>query len=164
MRMFIVGLVAVLFVSAGCESSNAAPKAGSAVKAPAAKGSATDPWGAQPPAKAGSTNGSATAPAQKPAVPEKPAATEKSEGSDAKSAKDDGAKKSNASGEGNWQCTASSSVRVCGFAGACNYQMVFGNGWGKDRFFAQKQAKSSCEASARAKGAVAVCVVQCSVR
>jgi hypothetical protein len=90
--------------------------------------------------------------------------TEKSEGRGAKSAKADGAKKNGASAEASWMCTGSASVRVCGFAGACNYQMVFGNGWGKDRFFAEKQAKSSCEASARAKGAVAVCVVQCSVR
>ncbi|MDX2092028.1 MAG: hypothetical protein SFX73_29460 [Kofleriaceae bacterium] len=79
-------------------------------------------------------------------------------------AKAEGAKQGSTSGEGNWQCTASSSVRVCGFAGACNYQLVFGNGWGKDHFFASKQAKSSCEASARAKGATAVCVVHCSVR
>lgn len=65
---------------------------------------------------------------------------------------------------GSWSCTASASVRVCGFAGACNYQMVFGNGFGSDRFVASQQAKSSCEASARAKGASAVCVVQCSAR
>jgi hypothetical protein len=55
-------------------------------------------------------------------------------------------------------------VRVCGFAGACNYQMVFGNGSAKDRFMASQQAKRSCEASARAKGATAFCVVQCSPR
>ena len=65
---------------------------------------------------------------------------------------------------GNWRCTASASVRVCGFAGACNYQMVFGNGFGKDRFLASQQAKNACQASARAKGAAAVCAVQCSVR
>ncbi|WP_437783480.1 hypothetical protein [Sorangium sp. So ce1097] len=63
-----------------------------------------------------------------------------------------------------WWCTASASVRVCGFAGACNYQMVFGNGGGNDRFMASQQAKRACEASARAKGATAVCVVQCSPR
>lgn len=63
-----------------------------------------------------------------------------------------------------WFCNASASVRVCGFAGACNYQMVFGNGFGKDRFLASQQAKNACEAQARAKGTSAVCVVQCSVR
>jgi hypothetical protein len=63
-----------------------------------------------------------------------------------------------------WWCTASASVRVCGFAGACNYQMVFGNGSGKDRFLASQQAKNACQASARAKGATAVCIVQCSAR
>jgi len=63
-----------------------------------------------------------------------------------------------------WFCTASASVRVCGFAGACNFQMVFGNGIANDRFIASQQAKSACEASARAKGASAVCVVQCSPR
>lgn len=65
---------------------------------------------------------------------------------------------------GNWSCTASASVRVCGFAGACNFQMVFGNGFGKDRFLAQQQAKNSCEAMARAKGSPTVCLVQCTVR
>ncbi|WP_437676730.1 hypothetical protein [Sorangium sp. So ce131] len=69
-----------------------------------------------------------------------------------------------ATGGASWWCTASASVRVCGFAGACNYQMVFGNGSGKDRFMASQQAKRSCEASARAKGASAICVVQCSPR
>ncbi len=69
-----------------------------------------------------------------------------------------------ATGGGSWWCTASASVRVCGFAGACNYQMVFGNGSGKDRFLASQQAKHACEASARAKGAVGVCIVQCSPR
>ncbi|WP_437644310.1 hypothetical protein [Sorangium sp. So ce362] len=69
-----------------------------------------------------------------------------------------------ATGGASWWCTASASVRVCGFAGACNYQMVFGNGGGKDRFLASQQAKRSCEASARAKGASAICVVQCSPR
>lgn len=71
---------------------------------------------------------------------------------------------STAPSSANWWCTASASVRVCGFAGACNYQMVFGNGGGKDRFLASQQAKNACQASARAKGATAVCVVQCSVR
>ncbi|WP_438035212.1 hypothetical protein [Sorangium sp. So ce204] len=69
-----------------------------------------------------------------------------------------------AAGGTSWWCTASASVRVCGFAGACNYQMVFGNGSAKDRFMASQQAKRSCEASARAKGATAFCVVQCSPR
>lgn len=69
-----------------------------------------------------------------------------------------------AAGGTSWWCTASASVRVCGFAGACNYQMVFGNGSAKDRFLASQQAKRSCEASARAKGATAFCVVQCSPR
>lgn len=69
-----------------------------------------------------------------------------------------------ATGGASWWCTASASVRVCGFAGACDYQMVFGNGGGKDRFLASQQAKRSCEASARAKGASAICVVQCSPR
>jgi hypothetical protein len=68
------------------------------------------------------------------------------------------------SGGASWFCTASASVRVCGFAGACNYQMVFGNGFGKDQFLAKQQAKNACEASARAKGASAVCVVSCSLR
>lgn len=76
----------------------------------------------------------------------------------------DSAKKSGASAGSSWRCTASASVRVCGFAGACNYQMVFGNGFSKDRFVASQQAKSSCEGIARAKGASAVCVVQCSAR
>lgn len=69
-----------------------------------------------------------------------------------------------ATGGVSWWCTASASVRVCGFAGACNYQMVFGNAGGKDRFLASQQAKRACEASARAKGATAVCAVQCSAR
>ncbi|WP_437716119.1 hypothetical protein WMF45_06710 [Sorangium sp. So ce448] len=69
-----------------------------------------------------------------------------------------------AAGGTSWWCTASASVRVCGFAGACNYQMVFGNGSANDRFMASQQAKRSCEASARAKGATAFCVVQCSPR
>ncbi|HTN86876.1 MAG TPA: hypothetical protein VL242_24430, partial [Sorangium sp.] len=69
-----------------------------------------------------------------------------------------------AAGGASWWCTASASVRVCGFAGACNYQMVFGNGGGKDRFLASQQAKRACESSARAKGASAICVVQCSPR
>lgn len=67
-------------------------------------------------------------------------------------------------GGASWWCNASASVRVCGFAGACNYQMVFGNGGGNDRFIASQQAKNACEAMARAKGASAVCVVQCSPR
>jgi hypothetical protein len=65
---------------------------------------------------------------------------------------------------GNWQCTASGSVRVCGFANACNYQMVFGNGFGNDRFLASTQAKNACESMARAKGGSTVCVVQCTLR
>ncbi|WP_437591395.1 hypothetical protein [Sorangium sp. So ce1000] len=69
-----------------------------------------------------------------------------------------------ATGAASWWCTASASVRVCGFAGACNYQMVFGNGQGKDRFLASQQAKHACETSARIKGATAVCIVQCSPR
>ncbi|AUX19810.1 hypothetical protein SOCEGT47_002630 [Sorangium cellulosum] len=75
-----------------------------------------------------------------------------------------GTSSGSATGGVSWWCTASASVRVCGFAGACNYQMVFGNGGGKDRFMASQQAKRACEASARAKGATAVCVVQCSAR
>lgn len=71
---------------------------------------------------------------------------------------------SGAAGGASWWCTASASVRVCGFAGACTYQMVFGNGASNDRFLASQQAKSACEASARARGAVAACVVQCSPR
>jgi hypothetical protein len=71
---------------------------------------------------------------------------------------------SSASAGGNWLCTASASVRVCGFANVCNYQMVFGNGSGKDRFLAQMQAKNACEGMARAKGSAAVCIVQCSLR
>lgn len=69
-----------------------------------------------------------------------------------------------ATGGSSWWCTASASVRVCGFAGACNYQMVFGNGSAKDRFLASQQAKHACEASARARGATAICIVQCSPR
>jgi hypothetical protein len=69
-----------------------------------------------------------------------------------------------ATGGTSWWCTASASVRVCGFAGACNYQMVFGNGSAKDRFLASQQAKHACEASARARGATAICIVQCSPR
>ncbi|WP_434046515.1 MULTISPECIES: hypothetical protein [Sorangium] len=76
----------------------------------------------------------------------------------------EGSSSGSATGGASWWCTASASVRVCGFAGACNYQMVFGNGGGKDRFMASQQAKRSCEASARAKGASAICVVQCSPR
>ncbi|WP_433935034.1 hypothetical protein AB3662_10400 [Sorangium cellulosum] len=76
----------------------------------------------------------------------------------------EGSSSGSATGGTSWWCTASASVRVCGFAGACNYQMVFGNGGGKDRFMASQQAKRSCEASARAKGASAICVVQCSPR
>ncbi|WP_437964758.1 hypothetical protein WMF04_34505 [Sorangium sp. So ce260] len=75
-----------------------------------------------------------------------------------------GSSSKSATGGTSWWCTASASVRVCGFAGACNYQMVFGNGSGNDRFMASQQAKRSCEASARAKGASAICVVQCSPR
>ncbi|MGK4007881.1 hypothetical protein WMF31_35020 [Sorangium sp. So ce1036] len=75
-----------------------------------------------------------------------------------------GSSSGSATGGVSWWCTASASVRVCGFAGACNYQMVFGNGGGKDRFMASQQAKRACESSARAKGATAVCVVQCSAR
>lgn len=175
MRNFILGsLVAIFCASAGCESTEAAPKAsptaGAATKAGdpwaspttgagAKAAKASDPWAAKPPAKTGATNGSATT--------AKPSADASASASPAK---DDGegtgqsAKKSSASGEGTWSCTGSSSVRVCGFAGACNYQMVFGNGFGKDRFLASQQAKRSCEASARAKGATAICVVQCSVR
>jgi hypothetical protein len=67
-------------------------------------------------------------------------------------------------GGGTWSCTASGSVRVCGFANACNNQMVFGNGFGKDRYLASTQAKNACESMARAKGGSTVCVVQCSVR
>jgi hypothetical protein len=70
--------------------------------------------------------------------------------------------KAPASPSAKWWCTASASVRVCGFAGACNYQMVFGNGGGTDRFLASQQAKNACEASARSKGAFATCIVQCS--
>ncbi len=44
------------------------------------------------------------------------------------------------------------SVRSAAAAGACNYQMVSGNGSAKDRFLASQQAKRPCEASARAKG------------
>jgi hypothetical protein len=76
----------------------------------------------------------------------------------------DGPSNGSATGGTSWWCTASASVRVCGFAGACNYQMVFGNGMGKDRFLASQQAKRTCEASARARGATAFCVVQCSPR
>lgn len=65
---------------------------------------------------------------------------------------------------GTWFCTASGSVRVCGFAGVCNNQMVFGNATGKDRFLANMQAKNACEGMARAKGGAAVCIVQCTVR
>jgi hypothetical protein len=71
---------------------------------------------------------------------------------------------SSASAGGSWFCTASASVRVCGFANVCNYQMVFGNGSGKDRFLAQMQAKNACEGMARAKGSPTVCPVQCSMR
>ena len=67
-------------------------------------------------------------------------------------------------GGGTWQCTASGSVRVCGFANVCNNQMVFGNGFGKDRYIASTQAKNACEGMARAKGGSTVCVVQCSAR
>jgi hypothetical protein len=77
---------------------------------------------------------------------------------------DKGKKAAPSTGTGTWWCTASGSARVCGFAGACNYQMVFGNGTGKDRFMANTQAKNACEAMARAKGSSAVCVVQCSLR
>ncbi|HEU4534626.1 MAG TPA: hypothetical protein VFS00_10935, partial [Polyangiaceae bacterium] len=63
-----------------------------------------------------------------------------------------------------WQCTASGSVRVCGFANVCNNQMVFGNGFGKDRVLASMQAKNACESMARAKGGSTVCVTQCSAR
>ncbi|WP_437638248.1 hypothetical protein [Sorangium sp. So ce854] len=79
-------------------------------------------------------------------------------------AANDGPSSGSAARGTSWWCTASASVRVCGFAGACNYQMVFGNGGGNDRFMASQQAKRACEASARAKGATAVCVVQCSPR
>ena len=70
----------------------------------------------------------------------------------------------NAANGATWFCSASGSARVCGFAGACNYQMMFGNGFGKDRFLASQQAKNACEAQARAKGTSTVCVVQCSLR
>lgn len=90
---------------------------------------------------------------------EGPTATSPSEGPS-----NQGASSGAAAGGTSWWCTASASVRVCGFAGACNYQMVFGNGVGNDRFLASQQAKRSCEASARAKGATAFCVVQCSPR
>lgn len=63
-----------------------------------------------------------------------------------------------------WFCSASGSARVCGFAGACNYQMMFGNGMGTDRFSASQQAKNACEAQARARGASTVCVVQCTLK
>lgn len=79
-------------------------------------------------------------------------------------AANDGPSSGSATRGTSWWCTASASVRVCGFAGACNYQMVFGNGGGNDRFMASQQAKRACEASARAKGATAICVVQCSPR
>lgn len=75
-----------------------------------------------------------------------------------------GASPPGAGGGVTWQCTASSSVRVCGFANACNYQMVFGNGFGKDRYLASTQAKNACEGMARAKGGSTVCVVQCTPR
>lgn len=65
---------------------------------------------------------------------------------------------------GTWRCTASGSVRVCGFANVCNNQMVFGNGFGKDRYLASTQAKNACEGMARAKGGSTVCVVQCTAR
>jgi hypothetical protein len=42
--------------------------------------------------------------------------------------------------------------------------MVFGNGFNKDRYLANQQAKMACEAQARAKGTSAVCVVSCSIR
>lgn len=104
----------------------------------------------------GSAADEGTASAPRPASEESP---KPSEGANT------GSSNSGSSGGGtSWWCTASSSVRVCGFAGACNYQMVFGNGSGKDRFLASQQAKRACEASARAKGASAICVVQCSPR
>jgi hypothetical protein len=65
---------------------------------------------------------------------------------------------------GTWTCNASGSVRVCGFANVCNNQLVFGNGFGKDRFLASTQAKNACENMARAKGGSTVCIVQCTVR
>ncbi|WP_437332518.1 hypothetical protein [Sorangium sp. So ce394] len=100
---------------------------------------------------AGDAPAPAVAGARTPAAPSAGAAKE-------------GSNSGSAAGGTSWWCTASASVRVCGFAGACNYQMVFGNGMGNDRFMASQQAKRSCEASARAKGASAICVVQCSPR
>jgi hypothetical protein len=55
-------------------------------------------------------------------------------------------------------------VRVCGFANVCNDQIVFGNGFGEDRFLASSQAKNACEGMARAKGGSTVCIVQCTFR
>lgn len=63
-----------------------------------------------------------------------------------------------------WSCNASGSVRVCGFANVCSYQMVFGNGYGPDRIPASMMAKNACENMARAKGGSTVCVVSCSPR
>lgn len=63
-----------------------------------------------------------------------------------------------------WTCNASGSVRVCGFANVCNYQMVFGTGLGNDQFSARLMAKNACEGMARAKGSATVCVVTCSPR
>ncbi len=71
---------------------------------------------------------------------------------------------STSAGGPSWFCTASASVRVCGFAGACTYQMVFGNGASKDRFLASQQAKNACETQARIKGSPTVCPVSCSMR
>lgn len=129
----------------------------------------TGPAGAIDAGAVTATGASSTRSDQPAAEPSTQAAEPASEDSDdvapvaAEGTGKSGAAKTKPSG-GSWSCTASASVRVCGFAGACNYQMVFGNGFGPDRFAAQRQAKSSCETSARIKGASAVCVAQCSQR
>lgn len=143
---------ALVFVSTKAEAERLADAGAAAPLNGAASGQPAD----DPPAHAEG---------QEPSADDEPAVEEPSPdartGSGA--AKNAGKGKA-AAGGGSWFCTASAPVRVCGFAGACNYQTVFGNGSGPDRTAASMQARNACQASARAKGATAVCVAQCSAR
>ena len=61
-------------------------------------------------------------------------------------------------------CSASGSVRVCGFSNVCNFQSVFGTGISTNRDAAALQAKNACQGMAIAKGGSTVCAVSCQQR
>ena len=63
-----------------------------------------------------------------------------------------------------WSCNATGWVRVCGYAGVCSNQMVFGQGLGTERLLAEQMARNACQGMAIAKGGSAVCSVACSAR